>query len=287
MVMRSTSSLARVVALVPLVVLAVCGAARADVVILWSSLPGGTAATVNGQPVEVQFHAQVAVFDDGRATGGIYLWVRDSERFLWHVIAGELTGERESELEVSLLLARVGEDGDPTGELDVAVVHPPADPTEPCRIYDILGTQVNARVEAETTVRFGDDKSQPDSRVQSNPQTVAAIFDEEPVDVQFHAELAVFADGTATGAIQLRVAGDESFLWRVVAAEWIGDRDSELELILWLVRVGEDGEPTGDLDFASVQAVSEGQPRTIPLWGLRARDRLMHLYAKTTIRFRD
>src|SRR5262249_18452203 len=75
--------------------------------------------------------------------------------------------ERESNLEVSLLLARVGKDGDPTGELDVAVVSPPADPTEPCRIYDILGTQVNARVEAETKFRFGDDNSQPDSRVRA------------------------------------------------------------------------------------------------------------------------
>jgi hypothetical protein len=73
------------------------------------------------------------------------------ESFLYRVVEGEATVDQDTVLEMILVLERVGEDGAPIGEADLATVRP-SSTSEPCRIYDIAGTQVH--VEAETITGF-------------------------------------------------------------------------------------------------------------------------------------
>jgi hypothetical protein len=106
---------------------------------------------VDGEPAVMWFHANAQVFDDGKATGTIQVRVVGGESFLYRVVQGEATVEQQIVVELILVLERVGEDGAPTGETDLAIVRP-SSTSEPCRIYDILGTQIS--VEAETTIGF-------------------------------------------------------------------------------------------------------------------------------------
>jgi hypothetical protein len=107
--------------------------------------------TIGGEPAVMWFHANAQVFDDGKATGTIQVRVVGGESFLYRVVQGQATVEQQVVVELILVLERVGEDGAPTGETDLAIVRP-SSTSEPCRIYDIAGTQV--RVEAETTIGF-------------------------------------------------------------------------------------------------------------------------------------
>ena len=138
--------------------LLVCNSSYAEgPVILYQSLPGETRATVNGDQVDVWFHAEIGIIDSARPAdpmtdGIIILRYLLGETFLLRVVDGTWIGGPD--LEAVLFLERVGKGGSPTGDLFVATISPPADPSEPCRIYDILGTQVNARIVAPTIVRF-------------------------------------------------------------------------------------------------------------------------------------
>src|SRR5262245_1958600 len=142
-----------------LAILLVCNSSFAEgPVILYQSIPSDTVATINGDQVDVQFHAEIAVIDNARPdydpmTDGL-LTIRYllGESLLLRVVDGTWIGGPD--LEAVLLLERVGKGGSPTGELFVATISKPADPSEPCRIYDVLGTQVNARIVAPTIVRF-------------------------------------------------------------------------------------------------------------------------------------
>ena len=113
--------------------------------------PHVNVGTIAGEPAVMWFHANAQVFDDGKATGTIQVRVLGGESFLYRVVQGEVAVDQDIVLEMILILERVGEDGVPTGETDVAIVRPSAT-SEPCRIYDILGTQIS--VEAETIVGF-------------------------------------------------------------------------------------------------------------------------------------
>jgi len=115
------------------------------------SKPHVNVGIVDGEPAILWFHANAQVFDDGKATGTIQVRVVGGESFLYRVVEGEATVDQQIVVELILVLERVGEDGAPTGETDVAIVRP-SSTSEPCRIYDILGTQVS--VEAETTIGF-------------------------------------------------------------------------------------------------------------------------------------
>src|SRR5262245_34961492 len=137
--------------------LLVCNSSYAEgPVILYQSLPGETRATVNGDQVDVWFHAEIGIIDnaqpDAQTDGIILLRFLLGKSLLLRVVDGTWVGGPD--LEAVLLLEGVGKSGSPTGDLFVATISKPADPSEPCRIYDILGTQVNARIVAPTIVRF-------------------------------------------------------------------------------------------------------------------------------------
>ena len=114
--------------------------------------PHVNVGAVDGEPAVMWFHANAQVFDDGKATGIVQVRVLGGESFLYRVVQGEATVEQQVVVELILVLERVGEDGEPTGETDLAIVRP-SSTSEPCRIYDILGTQFIS-VEAETTIGF-------------------------------------------------------------------------------------------------------------------------------------
>jgi len=126
-------------------------AARAAKEVFTRTKPHVNVGTVGGEPATMWFHANAKVFEDGKATGIIQVRVLGGESFLYRVVQGEATVDEDTVLEMILILVRVGEDGTPTGETDVATVLP-SSTSEPCRIYSILGTQVN--VEAETMTGF-------------------------------------------------------------------------------------------------------------------------------------
>ena len=113
--------------------------------------PHVNVGTVDGELALIWFHANAQVFDDGNATGVVQVRVVGGETFLYRVVQGEATVQQNTVVELILVLERVGEDDAPTGETDLAIVRP-SSTAEPCRIYDILGTQVS--VEAETTIGF-------------------------------------------------------------------------------------------------------------------------------------
>jgi hypothetical protein len=85
------------------------------------------------------------------------------------------------------------------------------------------------------------------------PQVVVGMINDETVLFWIHVEVRVFANGRARGTMQFReVGGDRDFLFRVVGGELIDEGESEMELALSLVQIGEHGEPLGLLSRADV-----------------------------------
>jgi hypothetical protein len=99
----------------------------------------------------MRVHANAHVFDDGRANGTLQVRVVGGDSFLYRAVQGEVTVEQGTIVELILTLERVGEDGAPTGETDLATVRP--SPSIPdFLICDILDAQVH--FEAEGNLGF-------------------------------------------------------------------------------------------------------------------------------------
>lgn len=122
------------------------GSALAQKEVFTRSKPHVNVGTVGGEPADIWFHSNASVFEDGKATGVLQFRVDGGEDFLYRVVQGEAIVVRETVIELSLILERVGEDGAATGEIDLAIGRP--DPmVEDCLIYTTIGTDV--RLEAE------------------------------------------------------------------------------------------------------------------------------------------
>jgi len=81
--------------------------------------------TINDEPVTFWFHAELRIFDDGRARGTIQLReVGGPRSLLFRAVGGEVIDDRESGPRLALLLAQVGEDGEPLGLLSPAELAP-------------------------------------------------------------------------------------------------------------------------------------------------------------------
>jgi hypothetical protein len=95
----------------------------------------------------------------------------------------------------------------------------------------------------------------------TKPHVNVGLIDGDDVLLWFHANAGVFDDGDASGIVQVRVPGGESFLYRVVAGDATVDEDEEtvVEMFLTLQRVGEEGDPTGETDFMHVSRSSAVQ----------------------------
>ena len=81
----------------------------------------------------------------------------------------------------------------------------------------------------------------------------------EPAEMSVHVNAQVFDDGKATGTIQIRVVGGESFLYRVVRGQATVEDGTVGEVMLNLQRVGEDGAPTGETDLVIVRPSSTSE----------------------------
>ena len=82
--------------------------------------------TINhDEPVTYWFHAELRIFDDGRARGSIQLReVGGPRTLLFRAVGWEVIDDRESGPTLALLLAQVGEDGEPLGLLSRAELEP-------------------------------------------------------------------------------------------------------------------------------------------------------------------
>ncbi len=89
--------------------------------------------------------------------------------------------------------------------------------------------------------------------IRTKPHVNVGTIGGEPAEIWFHANAGVFEDGNASGIIEARVIGGESFLYRAVEGEAIIDQGTVVELMLTLERVGEDGVPTGETDEVIVR----------------------------------
>jgi hypothetical protein len=121
--------------------------------------PHVNVGTIEGEPVEMWFHANASVSEDGKASGILQIRVVGGESFLYRVVGGEAIVESGTVLELILILERVGEDGSPTGETDLAIVRPSSTVSD-CLIYDFVGP--NVHLEAEGTLGLRHEHIRPD-----------------------------------------------------------------------------------------------------------------------------
>ncbi len=87
----------------------------------------------------------------------------------------------------------------------------------------------------------------------TKPHVNVGTIGGEPAEIWFHANVGVFDGGNASGIIEARVIGGESFLYRALQGEAIIEQGTVVELTLTLERVGEDGVPTGETDQVIVR----------------------------------
>ena len=120
---------------------------------------GPVLGTIGGAPAEMWFHVNAQFFDDGTATGTLQVRVVGGESFLYRVVQGEATVVDETVVEVILTLERVGEDGTPSGETDVAIVRP-SSTIQDRLIYDLLGPTIH--LEAPGTIGFRHEHTRPE-----------------------------------------------------------------------------------------------------------------------------
>ena len=92
--------------------------------------------------------------------------------------------------------------------------------------------------------------------IQSIQPSVSGIVEGEPAVMSFHVNAKVFDDGKATGTIQIRVVGGESFLYRIVRGQATVEDGTLGEAMLTVERVGEDGASTGETDQVIVRPSS-------------------------------
>src|SRR5262249_8616635 len=98
-----------------------------------------------------------------------------------------------------------------------------------------------------------------ESFTRTKPHAYQSTIGGDEVVIWFHANAGVFDDGDASGIVQVFVPGGEHFLYRVVEGDATVDEETVVEMFLTLVRVGEEGDPTGETDFMIVSRSSATQ----------------------------
>lgn len=106
--------------------------------------------TVDCATAQLTFFVSAQIFDDGTASGMIQVTIVGGKSFLFRVISGDAEVEGRTVGDVILKLEGIGEDGVPTG-VNAYAVSRPGEASEPCRIYDIAGTQFNPAIHVEAT----------------------------------------------------------------------------------------------------------------------------------------
>jgi hypothetical protein len=153
--MRTIFSQRHVIATLALAILfGICGAnsALAAKSVFERTKPHVNVGTIEGEPVEMWFHSNASVSDNGEASGVAQIRVVDGESFLYRIVAGEAIVESGTVLQLILILERVGEDGLPFVETDLAVVRPSSTISD-CLIYDFVGPNVHLEVEGTLSLR--------------------------------------------------------------------------------------------------------------------------------------
>jgi len=118
-----------------------------------SAPPQTVEVTTRAGSYTAVFQNEARIEPNGRADGILEVTAPNGEPLTFRVVAGSLQStDRGRTVTVWLLLRPL--DADSSADLALAVVRPSAE-AEPCRIYDILGTQVNApRIHFEAEVRI-------------------------------------------------------------------------------------------------------------------------------------
>src|SRR5262245_56905679 len=87
------------------------GCAVAAKAVFERTKPHVNVGTIDGESVEMWFHANASVSEEGEASGVLQIRVLDGESFLYRVVGGEAIVEFGTVLQLILILERVGEDG--------------------------------------------------------------------------------------------------------------------------------------------------------------------------------
>jgi hypothetical protein len=132
--------------------------------------PHVNVGTIGGEEAALWFHANASVSDDGTVIHmgdgsvrfvSINIAHGHGESFLYRVVGGDATVDEDegTVLEMFLALQRVGEEGDPTGEIDFMIVTPSSTPG--FLSYDVLGAQIH--VESQGILGFRHEHTRPES----------------------------------------------------------------------------------------------------------------------------
>lgn len=110
------------------------------------SKPHVIVGTIGGQETPIWIHAQALLFSDGAAHGILQLRLPGGAAFMYRATAGWTDGTV-----LYLMLVRVGQDGQPSGEMDLATVRP-SSTAEDCLIYDFVGPNVHLEAPGSITL---------------------------------------------------------------------------------------------------------------------------------------
>lgn len=108
-------------------------------------------ANLAGEDVECALQATVNVFDDGKSMGDILIRIVDGDSFLYRAVEGQATVVDGTVIEIFLSLLRIGEDGTPTGEIEIARVRASSRIPESV-FFEILGAEITAEAPGTITV---------------------------------------------------------------------------------------------------------------------------------------
>jgi len=114
--------------------------------------PHVNVGTIQGDPVEIWFHAVAGVFDDGDAVGILQLRLRGGETFVFRVTGGQAVVDVNMVAEVVLVVERVGRGGASVGESDLVIIRPSSTAAD-CLIYDFVGPEIHLESEGHLTLR--------------------------------------------------------------------------------------------------------------------------------------
>lgn len=117
------------------------------------SKPHVNVGTIGGVQMDIWVHVEAALFADGYATGEVQFTVSDRENFFYRVISASTVIVGDNVIGLDLIVERVGDGGEGTGEGDVVTVRR-STAAEDCLIYDVVGA--NIHVEAEGTIELRD-----------------------------------------------------------------------------------------------------------------------------------
>jgi hypothetical protein len=117
------------------------------------SKPHVNVGTIANRATMLWIHSTIILRGDGTATGQVQFRELQGEKFFYRVISAEAIIAGDEVIGLDVTLARVGDRGDETGELDELTIRR-SSTADDCLIYDFVGP--NVHVETEGTIKLRD-----------------------------------------------------------------------------------------------------------------------------------